>query len=115
MPSAVTSSQTGTTLSEAIGNGITTASGMPVRYCDMQAAMNAHLSQPTGAGALDGQHGIASSMSAAIPEADMSSATACIIASGVVPAITGRASGANTRAAITAIADSQRMVKLHLT
>ena len=67
----------------------------------MQAAMNTHLSQSTGAGAFVGQHG----MSPAI-----SSGMADIESSAIVPAITGRASGASSSPAITEIASSQRMV-----
>lgn len=35
---------------------------MPVKHFDMQIAINTHLSQSTGIGAFDGQHGISSVM-----------------------------------------------------
>ena len=73
----------------------------------MQAAINTHLSQSVGAGAFEGQQGMSPAMSSGIADIDISSA---IAASGVVPAITGRASGANTSPAITEIASSRRMV-----
>jgi hypothetical protein len=68
--------------------------------------MKTHLSQSIGAGASAGQHGI-DMPSIAV---DASSATPAIDESAVGPAIAGRASGASTNAAITAIANSRRMV-----
>ena len=79
---------------------------MPTKPRDVQAAMKTHLSQPTGVGAFDGQHG----MSLAI-----SSAIACIHASEDISAMTGRETGANARPAITRIASSRRMVKFRFT
>jgi len=38
----------------------------------MQAAMNTHLSQSTGAGAFDGQHGISLAISSIVSDADIS-------------------------------------------
>jgi hypothetical protein len=73
----------------------------------MQAAMNTHLSQSTGAGAFEGQQGMSAAISSGIADIDISSD---IDASGVVPAITGRDSGANTSPAIKEIASSRRMV-----
>jgi hypothetical protein len=90
--------------------------------------MKMHLSQSSGDGAFDGQHGMSlavmslaiislallatASVEAAI---DISSAMAGIDASGIdaseaMPAITGRDIGAKTSPAITAIASRRRMV-----
>jgi hypothetical protein len=73
----------------------------------MQAAMKTHLSQSTGAGAFAGQQGMSPAISSDIADIDISSA---IAASGVMPAITGRDSGANISPAIKQIASSRRMV-----
>lgn len=77
--------------------------------------MNTHLSQPTGAGALDGQHGMSFAISSVMTDTDMSSAIACIGASEGIPAMTGRETGANARPAIIKIASSRRMMKLRFT
>jgi hypothetical protein len=70
--------------------------------------MKTHLSQSIGAGASAGQHGIdMPSMAIAV---DASPATPAIDASAAGPAMAGRDSGASTNAAITAIANSRRMV-----
>jgi hypothetical protein len=82
---------------------------------DVQAAMKTHLSQPTGAGAFDGQHGMSVAISSLAAEDDISSAIACIDTSEEVSAMTGRETGANTRPAITRIASSRRMAKLRFT
>jgi hypothetical protein len=76
----------------------------------MQAAMNTHLSQSIGAGAFEGQQGMSPAISSVAAEADMSSTIADIDASGVVPAMTDRDSGASISPAITEIASSRRMV-----
>lgn len=73
----------------------------------MQAAMNTHLSQSIGAGALAGQHGMSPAISSDVADIDISSV---IDASGVVPAMAGPAGGANTSPTITEIASSRRMV-----
>jgi hypothetical protein len=70
---------------------------MPVKHFDMQAAMNTHLPQSIGTGALDGQHG-------------MSLAISSVIADGDASAITGCEIGANAKPAITRIANSRRIV-----
>lgn len=75
----------------------------------MQFAMNRHLSQSVGAGALVGQHGMSLAISSAITDMDMS-VIADIDASEAVPAMTGRDSGANTSPAIMKIASIRRMV-----
>lgn len=72
--------------------------------------MNTHLSQPMGVGAFDGQQGMSFAISSVIADADISSAIADIDASEIVPAMTGRENGANTRPAIMKIASSRRMV-----
>jgi len=76
----------------------------------MQAAMNTHLSQSTGTGAFDGQHGMSLVISSAVADMDISSAIADIEASEVAPAMTGEDSGANTSPAIMTIASRRRMV-----
>ena len=78
---------------------------MPVKHFDMQAAMNTHLSQSTGAGAFDGQQGISLAISSVVADTDTSSD---IVASA--PAMTGEDSGANTSPAIMTIASRRRMV-----
>ena len=88
---------------------------MPEKHLDMQAVMNTHLSQPTGAGALDGQHGMSFAISSVMTDADMSSAIACIEASEDISAMTGRETGANARPAIIRIASMRRMAKLRFT
>ena len=81
---------------------------MPVKHFDMQAAMNTHLSQSTGAGAFDGQQGISLAISSIV--ADISSAIAGVEALEDAPAMTGEDSGANTSPAIMTIASRRRMV-----
>ena len=88
---------------------------MPVKHLDMQAAMNTQLSQSTGIGAFDGQHGISLAISSVMADGDISSAIACIEAWEDGAAITGRATGANARPAITRTANNRRMVKLRFT
>ncbi len=48
----------------------------PAKHMDPQAAMKTHLSQSTGTGAFDGQHGMSSAISSIVADADMSSAIA---------------------------------------
>jgi hypothetical protein len=87
---------------------------------DVQAVMHTHLSQPTGAGAFGGQHGISSAISSVVADDDdaaaddISSAIACIEESEAI-AMTGRATGAIARLAVTRIANSRRMVNRSLT
>ncbi len=88
---------------------------MPVKHLDMQAAMNTHLSQSTGIGAFDGQHGISLAISSVMADGDISSAIGCIEAWEDGSAMTGRATGANARPAITRTASSRRMVKVGFT
>ena len=83
----------------------------PAKHTDPQAAMKTHLSQSTGTGALDGQHGISSAMAMAA----ISSAIACIEACEDVSAMTGRETGANARPAIIRTASSRRMVDFRCT
>ncbi len=71
----------------------------------MQAAVNTHLSQSTGAGAFVGQHGMSPAISS-----DMAAIELSAIADIDASAITGRASGASSSPAITEIASSRRMV-----
>jgi hypothetical protein len=101
--------------SEAARNRWATAPGTPTKPSDVQAAMKTHLSQPTGVGAFDGQHGMSLAISSAMADADISSAIACIDASEDISAMTGRETGANARPAITMIASSRRMVKFRFT
>src|ERR1700682_441693 len=74
-----------------------------------------HLSQPIGAGAFDGQHGMSPAISSVVSAADISSVMTCIDASGDICAMTGRETGANARPATTRIASSRRMVKFRFT
>ncbi len=83
---------------------------MPVKHLDMQAAMSTHLSQSIGAGAFEGQHGMSLAISSAVADIDTSSAITDIDASEVMPAMTGRDSGAKANPAIIRIASSRRMV-----
>jgi hypothetical protein len=87
--------------------------------------MNTHLSQPMGAAAFDGQQGMSLAIPSVMADADISSAipdievsdikVSDIEASNIVPAMTGRDSGANTSPAIMKIASSRRMVFLRFT
>jgi len=88
---------------------------MPTKPRDVQAAMKTHLSQPTGVGAFDGQHGMSLAISSVMADGDISSAIACIDASEDISAMAGRETGANARPAITRIASSRRMVKFRFT
>jgi len=102
-------------LAEAVRNGWTTMAVMPAKHLDMQAAMKTHLSQSTGAGAFDGQHGISFAISSVVPDGDISFAMACIGTSEGVPAMTGRETGAKARPTITRIASRRRMAKFRFT
>jgi hypothetical protein len=88
---------------------------MPTKPRDVQAAMNTHLSQPTGVGAFEGQHGMSLAISSAMADGDISSAMTCIDASEDISAMTGWDSGANAMPAIIRIASSRRMVKFRFT
>ena len=81
----------------------------------MQAAMNTHLSQPTGDGAFDGQQGISLAISSVVADDDISSAIACIGPPEDVCATARRETGASARPAITRIASSRRMAKVRFT
>jgi hypothetical protein len=74
-----------------------------------------HLSQPIGAGAFDGQHGMSPAISSVVSAADISSVMTCIDASGDICAMTGRETGAKARPTITRIASSRGMVKFRFT
>jgi hypothetical protein len=96
-----------------VGNGCKTIDDMPVKHLDRQAAMYTHLSQPIGAGALDGQHGMSFAISSVVADGDgdIPSDIACIDTSGAVSAMTGRETGANARPAITRVASNRRMAR----
>ena len=94
---------------ESANGGRNRAADIPATHWLMHEAMNTHLSQSEGVGAWVGQHGMSPALSVMV-DAGMSSAIADMAASGIVPAITGRDSGANTRPAIIMIASSRRMV-----
>ena len=81
----------------------------------MQADMKTHLSQSTGAGAFDGQHGISFVMSSDMADGDISPAIACIEPWEGAPAMTGWETGANARPAIIKTASSRRMARLRFT
>jgi hypothetical protein len=88
---------------------------MPVKHFDMQADMKMHLSQSTGTGAFDGQHGISLAISSVVADRDISSAIACIEPWEGAPAMTGWETGANARPAIIKTASSRRMATLRFT
>ena len=98
----------GGTIWPEAAKGWNTATDRPAKHLVMQPAMNTHLSQSIGTGALAGQHGISLAISSAA--ADMSSAIDGIDASEAVPAMTSGDSGANTSPAIMNIASSPRRV-----
>jgi hypothetical protein len=79
----------------------------------MQAAINTHLSQPAGAGACDGQHGMSFAISSVV--AVISSDVASIATWEDASAMTGRETGANASPAIIKIASSLRMAKSQFT
>jgi hypothetical protein len=93
-----------------VSHGWKTVDEIPVKHLAMQAAMNTHLSQSPAAGALAGQHGMSLANSSAVADMDISFAISDIAASGIVPAMTGEDSGANTSPAIMTIASRRRMV-----
>ena|SRR5450631_4269643 len=74
-----------------------------------------HLSQPIGAGAFEGQHGMSLAIPSVMSVAEILSVIACVETSGDACAMTGRETGANARPAITGITSSQRIVKLRFT
>ena len=88
---------------------------MPTKPRDVQAAMKTHLSQPTGVGAFDGQHGMSLAISSVMAGGDILSAIACIDTSADVSAMTGWETGANARPAIIKTASSRRMARLRFT
>lgn len=81
----------------------------PAKHFAMQAAMKTHLSQPMGAAAFGGQHGMSTAISSDIAVAAVSSIIA-ICASTDAPAITGRDNGANASPTIVKIESIRRMV-----
>jgi len=111
-PSGHESFRSGAISFEAVGNGCKTIDDMPVKHLDTQAVMYTHLSQPTGGGAFDGQHGMSLTISSIVTDGDISSDIACTEASEDISAMTGRETGANARPAITRVASSRRMAKL---
>lgn len=115
---------------DAIGNGCEIVADTPAKHTDPQAAMKRHLSQSTGAGAFDGQHGMSSAISSIVADADMSDDVIFdgVISGGVissviagigacedVAAMTGRETGANARPAIIKTASSRRMARWRFT
>ena len=60
-------------MSETTKNRWRTVTDMPVKHLDMQVTMKTHLSQSTGTGAFDGQHGISSAISSIMADVDISS------------------------------------------
>jgi len=82
---------------------------------EAHAATQKHLSQLTGAGAFEGQHGMSFAMSSDMAADGVSSGIACIDTSEDIPAMTGRETGANARPVAIRITSSRRMVKLDFT
>src|SRR4051794_7028896 len=101
-------------LPEATRNGWKTAADMAVKHFDMHAPMKTHLSQSTGAGVFDGQHGMWFAISSVVVAADMSG-IACSDMSDDISAWAGREPGATARPAIKRIASSRRMENLRFT
>jgi hypothetical protein len=101
-------------LPEATKSGWKSVADMPVKHFDMHAAMNTHLSQPTGAGAFEGQHGMSFAISSVVAAADIFG-IACIDVSEDGSAMTGRETGTNARPAIKSIASTRRIMKLRFT
>jgi hypothetical protein len=106
--------------SETTRGGCNTIADIAAMLIDVQAAMKTHLSQSTGIGAFEGQHGISLAISSAMAEDDISdnaisSVIACSEPSEVVAAMTGRETGANARPAIIKTASSRRMVDFRCT
>jgi hypothetical protein len=87
---------------------------MPVKHFDMQTAISTHLSQSTGIGAFDGQHGMSPAILSIMAVGDISSAACIDIAEGVA-AMTGKDNGASARPAITSAASVRRMTKTTFT
>jgi hypothetical protein len=121
-------------VSDTTGYGCEIPADMPAKHTEPQAAMKTHLSQSTGTGAFDGQHGMSLAISSII-SADISDEVtsgeviSCEVIRGDVissviagmgpcedvAAITGRETGANARPAIIRIASNRRMAKLRFT
>jgi hypothetical protein len=95
--------------SEAVKSGWNTTIDMPVRLLPVEHAMKTQLSQPTGAAAFDGQHGMSFAISSITAEADISFAMACMCMSAAVRAIPGWETGVRANPAINKIANSRRM------
>jgi hypothetical protein len=93
---------------EAAEGGRTRAADIPAAHWLPHEAMNTHLSQSNGAGALAGQHGMSPAASA-MADVGMSSCIAETESSGDVPAMAGRDNGANIRPAIIKIASNRRI------
>ena len=71
-------------MSDRTGNGCERVADSAGKPTEPQAAMKTHLSQPTGMGAFDGQHGISLAISS-IVSADISDdAVSCEVISGGV-------------------------------
>jgi hypothetical protein len=121
-PSGQASFCSGAILPEAANGGWNKAAETPAKHWLMQAAIKTHWSQPIGAGAFDGQHGMSRAMASAVADidissavadglsdVDISSASAAIDASEGIPATAWRDSGASTSPTITAIASRRPM------
>lgn len=101
-------------VSDRIGNGCEIVGDVAGNPTDPQAAMKTHLSQSTGAGAFDGQHGMSFAISSIVAEAD-ASGIASIDMSEDISAMAGRETGAKASPAIKRIASNRRMAKLRFT
>jgi hypothetical protein len=112
-PSGQESFCSGAILPAAANGGWNKAEETPAKYWLMQAAIKTHWSQPIGAAAFDGQHGmsllIPPAMDISSAVADVSSAIADIDTPEGVPATAWRDSGASTSPAITEIASRRPM------
>ena len=71
-------------MSDRIGNGCEMVANRAGKPMEPQAAMKTHLSQPTGMGAFDGQHGISLAISSIVSAAISDEAISCDVISGDV-------------------------------
>jgi hypothetical protein len=101
-------------VSDRIGNGCEIVGDIAGNPTDPQAAMKTHLSQSTGAGAFDGQHGMSFANSSIVAAADASDIASLDISEGI-SAMAGRETGAKASPAIKRIASNRRMAKLRFT
>lgn len=69
--------------SDKIGNGCEIVADKAGKPMDPQAVMKMHLSQSTGVGAFDGQHGISLAISSIVTDAISDAAASDVISSAI--------------------------------